>query len=260
MFPVVRTWLMIASLATLVTFTPRGHAYDKQACIDDHRLSQVLRRDRKLRAVRLKLTACAQSACPPLLRADCAKWLADVESEESTVTFSVTMEGAPTNDVRVFVDGEPLVDALDGQTIAVDPGSHLFRYESRARVREERVTILSGEKARVLRVAFDTDRTSARSGRVSPLVIALGAVGLTGIASFGTFGMVGQLHESRLADQCKPNCSERDMSALTREYAAADISLAVGVVALGLAVWLGLASSRSPHSGAGPARAAAFSF
>jgi hypothetical protein len=99
----------------------------KRQCVDENTRAQSLRRDGKLEAARAQLQRCGQSACPALVRADCARRLDDLESAQPTIIFDVRDgSGHDRVDVRVTVDGEPLADRLDGKALRVDPGAHTF--------------------------------------------------------------------------------------------------------------------------------------
>ena len=68
-----------------------------------------------------------------------------------------------------------------------------------------------------------------------------GGVGLLGLASFAFFGLSGTSKLDDLRASCKPTCSQADVTAARTELLVGDVSLAVGVIALGVASWLILA-------------------
>lgn len=83
------------------------------------------------------------------------------------------------------------------------------------------------------------------------MTYVLGGVGMLGLAGFGFFGLTGLSEESDL-DQCKPSCASNDVDAVRTRYLAADISLAVGVLAVGGASYFYFArSSGSPDQDRG---------
>jgi len=75
---------------------------------------------------------------------------------------------------------------------------------------------------------------------VWPFVI--GGVGVASLGASLVFVTWGQ-HDNDLLDQCAPNCSGESVDHVKSLYLAADISLGVGVAALGVATWLYLSNS-----------------
>jgi hypothetical protein len=73
---------------------------------------------------------------------------------------------------------------------------------------------------------------------VSPLAIALAGVGVLGAAGFAYFGITAKSDLDNLRQTCAPNCAKSDLDAVKQKAAIADISLGVGVVALGAAAWV----------------------
>jgi hypothetical protein len=70
---------------------------------------------------------------------------------------------------------------------------------------------------------------------VAPFVAA--GVGLAGLGGYAVFTQWGRTDNAELA-QCAPNCDEASVEHIRKLYVAADVSLGVGVVALGAAAWL----------------------
>ena len=70
------------------------------------------------------------------------------------------------------------------------------------------------------------------------------------LSSFAYFGLSGHAKQNAL-DDCRPGCDSSLRAPLKRDYIAADVSLGVGLVALGLAAWTAIASQS-----AAPPRAA----
>jgi hypothetical protein len=118
----------LLGLATLAPSVAR--ADDKSACLDASYAGQRLRRTHKLVEAREELRACAAAACPAVVQADCAGWLADVERElPSVVVAAKDATGADLIDVRVDVDGVVFARVLDGRALPMDPGPHALRFE-----------------------------------------------------------------------------------------------------------------------------------
>jgi hypothetical protein len=73
------------------------------------------------------------------------------------------------------------------------------------------------------------------SSNLAPYLV--GSAGLAGVAGFGILYALAR-NENKTLGECWPNCSETKLDGIRRLYLAADISLGVGVAALGAATWL----------------------
>jgi hypothetical protein len=120
-----------AVAALLVLAAPSARADDaKKQCTAAYDQAQSLRDAHKLREAREQLRICSQSSCTAFIAKDCTQWLDEVERSLPTVVLSAK-DGAGRDllQVRVSVDGQPLVEALDGKAVAIDAGPHTFRFE-----------------------------------------------------------------------------------------------------------------------------------
>src|SRR4029453_18549414 len=101
---------------------------------DTHLEAQRLRRAGKLRAARDAAVVCAQAACPPLIAADCASWKGGLDDLVPSLSFEARgPDGRDTAEVRVVLDGQLLLERLDGKTHEVDPGTHTLSFEMAGR-------------------------------------------------------------------------------------------------------------------------------
>jgi len=100
----------------------------KEECFSANEDAQTLRQSKKLSAARQKLLLCVSPACPRAVRDDCTERLDEIERAIPTIVFIVKAGGSDLRDVKVTVDGAPLVDRLDGTGIVVDPGEHVFAF------------------------------------------------------------------------------------------------------------------------------------
>jgi hypothetical protein len=203
---------------------------------------------------------CARSECPDLVRNDCAEWIAQVDSAIPSVVVAVrTPGGELVSDVRVTVDGRVERERLDGTPFDVDPGPHVFRFESSdGRFAEESRVIVQGDKGRMLNVTLSTlllppdpppvvNAPTTRS--TVPLgSFVLGGVGVVGLSSFGYFAWTGYQAEKQLRVACSPRCTPDEVSNAQTRYIVADVSLAAGVLSLGAALWIAIAHARSTHA------------
>jgi hypothetical protein len=238
----------------------------KQACVAASTDGQALRDAGKLRAAREKLLACARDQCPSIVRKYCSEWLADVEKRIPSVVFRVQAaeggDGADVTDATVTVDdGTP--HPIDGSAMPVDPGEHVVRFEHPGDPPVEmHVVVAEGEKSRIVTARFAPKATAqpipdtppepepAKTG-IPPLAIVLGGLGVVGGAGFAYFGITAKSDLDHLRQTCAPFCPSSDLDAVRQKALFADLSLGVGVVALGAATWVFLASRH--HDAGAPA-------
>jgi hypothetical protein len=135
------------SLATLTAST--GRADDtKKVCTDAYAQAQTLRDAHKLKDARDQLRICSQSTCTAFIVKECTTWLLEVEQGVPTVVVTAKDSvGADLVDVRVSVDGQLLTTKLDGQAVAINPGSRLLHFELADGTQLDRqVLVKEGEK------------------------------------------------------------------------------------------------------------------
>lgn len=220
----------------------------KQACKRAYEAAQERRLEKKLLDAREELRACVEDACPGFVRKDCATWLDEVDRAIPTVVLRfVDGSGAERSDVRVTVDGELLVERLDGGAVPIDPGPHAFVFEPAGGVPvEQTLTILEGERLR--EVAVDQSPVKpiapppppprpAEPKTVHPMAWVLYG---TSAAALGAFIGLG-VHSLSLED-CEPRCTDDDVGDVVLFRALADVSLGVSALALGGAIWITVAS------------------
>jgi hypothetical protein len=179
-------------------------------------------------------------------------------------------DGSDVQRVRVLINGALLVDQLTGAAIDVDPGQHDLRFElAGSQTIERTITLREGEQRRRIEVAFAAKRVAPATSEpgedpkpvgVGPWPYALGAVGIVGLGGFAYFGYRGLQTKSELDEQnCKPACSQDRVDEGNRQFLIADISLGIGVAALGAATYLWLSNRESEpaalHVEASPQRA-----
>lgn len=208
------------------------------ACLSSYEKAQRLRLDKKLLAAKSELLVCARAECPQVLRRDCSTWLGEVDAALPSVVVAARAGSAEVTDVRVLVDGRALAESLDGSALSLDPGQRLFRFErAGAAAVEQKVLIRAGEKNRRLEVDFGgtTERAEAEPSRLP--VYALLGVGAVALGSFSYFALESHSKRQDL-ESCKGHCAEADVDAVQRDQLIADVSLGVGLVALGVAAYL----------------------
>jgi hypothetical protein len=167
------------------------------------------------------------------------------------VVFGAKEGSKDLSDVKVFVDGAAVTDRLDGKPIQMDLGKHVVKFEYQGQTKEEEVIIGAGQKNRNVTVTFGPAAGGAagpvapgpgggdtsKEGSIVPALV-VGGVGIHALGSFALFGLGGKSDVSDLEKTCKPHCAESDVNAARTKLIIADISLGVGIVALGVATYL----------------------
>ena len=222
--------------------------------------------------------ACSKPSCPALVGQQCRAKYALLEAEiPSVVPVARDEAGQPLLDVEVRMDGHVLCTRIDGSGHDVDPGVHEFSFSAPGRVpRTERILIAQGERNHQIRVVLaaapvNTPPVGAAAVTTPPNAPAQAApaaeprsqsepsalpsesqtsvwpyvVGGTGLAALGlSIAFVTWGHQDlELLNSCAPNCAQDSLDHVQNLYLAADISLAVGVGALGVATWMFISNS-----------------
>ena len=258
---------------------------EKEICVAASDQAQTLRDENKFRRAREALLTCARDACPGIVRKDCEKWLAELDSSYPSIVIGARdARGRDVLGVRVLLDGAVLTERLDGKPMLIEPGEHFLRYESAGTVPfQERVVIRVGEKNRALTVQLQpaaspasepspatasADATPAAASsdasatpaprseapgertRSPALALVFGGIGVAALGSFAYFGVTGKADINELRSSCAPHCEQSQVDDAKRKLLIADISLGVGIVGLAAATWVFLAQSASPSPAA----------
>ncbi|HRH00790.1 MAG TPA: FHIPEP family type III secretion protein, partial [Polyangiaceae bacterium] len=85
-------------------------------------------------------------------------------------------------------------------------------------------------------------------GRAWWPVVAFGGVAVAGLGTFTVAGLAGYREQILLESACAPGCVPGTDAGMRRAYLIADVGLAVSVVALVGALWLGLRSDPATPS------------
>jgi hypothetical protein len=117
--------------------------------------------------------------------------------------------------------------------------------------------VLATAETPALGVNLDlASRSLAAERRTPALTYVFGGLGALAVGGYATLIYWGRKDNSRLSE-CKPGCPPASVDHIRRMYLAADVSLGVGVAALGVATWLFL---RSPVLGEASTTQLGYSF
>jgi hypothetical protein len=227
----------------------------KVKCANAYEQAQRTRNEGLYRSSREHMLVCADEACPKVLRDECAKWLGELDTVIPTVlVVAKDGKGDEVSDVTVSVDGVKLVDHLDGKALPVDPGTRTFRF-SRAGsdTIEQKVLIREGEKRRVVNVTFGSPSTPppeqpSTKTTSSGVPVSTWILGGAGIVALGISVPMYASYFKKKSDlddsECARNstCDPDDVAPVKRQLVYANITSAIGVVAIGAAVFIWVAT------------------
>jgi len=196
-------------------------------CLSASEASLVLRNQHKLRDARAQIFVCSAASCPPDVRDECVRRAGEVNAAMPTIVFETTdVAGNDLVAVKVTMDGQPLADRLEGTAISLDPGEHIFTFESAAQPivqkqlviregeknRRERVTIgtASGEKNREERVTIGKTSGDKSNGMETQRVLAIAAagVGVVGVVVGMGFGLDAMSKHDEASKACPNQCTD----------------------------------------------------
>jgi hypothetical protein len=252
--------------ASVVASSRPAGAVDKAACVDAAETGQTLRNEGRLISARDRLLICASPECPEVVSQDCTGWLGEVQRRlASVVVRARDSRGDPLSDVAVSLDGAMLTERAPTAAIELDPGDHVFRCERAGfEAAQQRVRLAEGERGREIVCELTSltlpastpveapppaerpSPSTTASVRLPWTVWALGGLGVAGLGSFAVFGLWGRNDEDKASHTCKPNCTPDVADAIRTKYVVADVSLAVGLVALGAAAIIGVLHATAP--------------
>jgi hypothetical protein len=256
--------IFMAVVVARALLAERAHADPptKQQCVLANENAQDLERAGRLIEAREQLETCAASACPGVVRTDCAERLEAVGSALPTVVLTPkNAGGGDAGAASLAIDGVAQPVVLDGRPVAVDPGLHTFTVTVEGLPPVSlRISVGRGEHVRrdvVLRAPAEALATveppapgsAPANPRVSPApppgnvvmmrrigwaALGVGAAGLTLGAIFG-FLAIGK--KEALGDECNgracPRSAQPDIDGLHFDGVASDISFAVAVLGVG---------------------------
>jgi hypothetical protein len=172
-----KRWLATTGLACAVFAIGASHgearASSKEECLEAHSRGQDMRDAGRLTTARQAFMACAQTSCPQLIQADCARFGEELDRLVPTVSFAARdPNGGDLPDTSVSVDDSPVATRLDdGKAYDLDPGRHSVRFLHDGRETTVTVVLTQGDKGRSVIATFaDPDGDSHPAATMSPAV------------------------------------------------------------------------------------------
>jgi hypothetical protein len=243
----------------------------KQECVEANDAAQDLRQSGKLRRAREKLAICASASCPGVVRDDCTQRLAELDSAMPHVVFAAK-DGAGNDlmDVKITIDGARLADRLDGSSLKVDPGLHVFVFAWEGHPSVTKKLVLAehdqGRREVVVFGSAETPRlTSASPAAASSgdsglprkaIAFGVGGTGIAGLVVGSIFGAVASSKWSAAKSECGPGCgpmapAQGDKNTASSDAAISTVAFIVGGVlaAGGVVVYVTAPSGSTPGTG-----------
>jgi hypothetical protein len=253
---------LLAPVAALVALacglaSGDGRAASKDECLDAHSRGQDLRDAGRLTSARQTFLACAQSSCPALIQADCARFSEELDRLVPTVGFGARDQGGvDLPDTSVYVDDQLMTMRLDdGKSYDLDPGKHAVRFVHEGHETAITVVLNQGEKGRSVVATFADPAEAARStpslppaaaqGRrpAGPLVVAgLGAAAMVTGAVLVVVGLKEVPSDCAVGSgQCTAPPGDPSIEQARRGVSLANVGLGVGIggtsLLVGGALW-----------------------
>src|SRR6266542_14583 len=134
---------------------------DQQTCSRSYDAAQQLKKNGAYLSARKELVTCVKE-CPPAIERVCTEWFDGLERLVPSIVVHAQAAGEDRSDVKIEVDGKPLVDKIDGRAIDVDPGQHEFTFTLMGYPQVKKHVVLhEAEQLRVVNVTFDKPETAS---------------------------------------------------------------------------------------------------
>lgn len=250
----------------------------KASCAEAYESAQESRASGRLQETRQRLAFCARPECPGFVQRDCARWLEEVDRELPSIV--VRVDGADSAGAQLQVDGKVVPDALGGQPLTLDPGTHeLVLARPGKPPLQRRIMAQQGVQGRTVEFPLELQPKSEVTGvDAAPAAPSAGSpwqsyayaawgVGAVGFGTFAVLGTLGRADQRGLQRDCPSVTSDqaevdpaagvclqgefdRRKSSYERSFVIADVGLVTGIVgaAAGTALFL-LGVTSSPADG-----------
>lgn len=235
-----------AALVAVLTSGGRAAADEKAVCVAASEKAQQLKSSGKLVEAREQLSVCGRAECPKLIQQDCTQWMAEVLANlPSVVPGAKDKKSRDLVDVRLTIDGKLATESLDGKPIVLDPGVHVFHFETKGGTPiDEQVVVKPGEKNRIVSVTFTSpDEGPAATGpgpgagaprpdetSSGPPIGAflVGGVGLLTLGAALIIDLGANSDARNLRDTCAPKCDQADVDDVQKKYTIAGVTAGIG--------------------------------
>lgn len=213
-------------------------------CIAAHTTAQELADSGKLLAARKMFESCSASDCPKLIQKDCKVLGRAVEQSIPTLNLTaVDHNGQALTDFRIELDGVAQSPDSSHQ-LALDPGEHRVKLVvSGRKAAEATIPVRSKQKNQSAVIQLAAPDAGSSKARTAGYVLA--GIGAVGLVSFVGFGWSGYLDQRKLDPNSAriDDCTDLTLAdRMRRKYVIADVSLGIGLVSLGAATYLLLAT------------------
>jgi hypothetical protein len=255
----LRWALAIVATASSASAAPKE---DVHACVTASERGQRLREKLLFKAARDEFVSCSRDVCPAIVRAECAKWSADMNDRIPSIVIRATDgEGHDVTDVKVYVDDVLTQTQLDGKRIEVDPGPRKLRFVRIGQPpKDVDVLVREGEHNRSVDVSLGIPLEKKKKEEPKPppepapfpiVAAALAGVAVLGGVGFAVFASSGNSDVKHLRDTCAPQCAPSDVDSARTKIIVANVSLAVGILALAGAGYFFFLAPSGPSGTAG---------
>ncbi len=244
----------IAAVARAQEPSPTTEAGGHDVCLSDHEKSQELRLGGRLLDSKKALLSCAEEQCPSIVRADCLRWLAELEDAIPTIVVVAESDRGDEIDVKVTIDDQVVTNQLNGKAIELDPGTHHIVFERNGTApREMRLNLGQGEKNRIIRLDFRTKpkviipAASTAPPALQPLegkrpvptlTYVFGGVALAAVISATFFGLEARSARNDAITSCAPLCPGSVIDDVKAKALYSDLSSGVALLSATTAVIL----------------------
>jgi hypothetical protein len=154
-------------------FESECRASSREECLEAHGRGQDQRDSGRLTSAKQTFLSCAQSSCPPLVQADCARFGEELDRIVPTVSFAARDTlGGDLPDTIAYVDDQNVALRLDdGRSYDLDPGKHTIRFVHDGHETKVSIVLSQGEKGRNVIATFADGVVASSTPAPQPAVV-----------------------------------------------------------------------------------------
>ena len=223
--------LVLASTVILTASAAHAEEPTVAECMMAHDEATELRAAHDLRAARGQLQTCAANSCPVGLRTTCAAEEHEVASSIPTLILdAVDAAGNDVSDVKVTMDGKPLLNRINGSSVAVEPGAHRFVFQVPGQPPEAKTLVMTeGEKDCRVRIEIapppPAPSHDGDTRRMIGLVFGAAAVVSAGVATGFGLSARSNLASSKADCVSTSNCMNASLATSELNTANTDATI-----------------------------------